>query len=412
MPRPWGSGGYPLPEHGQEFESMVEDFLRRHWDVDQVDRHGRNGQRQHGVDFYARVPRLDGWAAGQATIQRDLDLAEVRRYVRSADAFDPQLKQYLLFTSRSRDATLQAGVRRLSDERTRAGRFGVSLVFYEDICRALCRDPATLERHFPDWRTHAPRFRGTILALGGHKGGVGRTAIAQSLAAELAERGYSALLLDGDDWKPGRHWHATGLMRRVERQPNVVALPENVETLSDLAAAYEFLVVDCPSHDDDLLRRVSRVADVVVLPCSGSPIEMWTMERSAAAVAALRPRNPNLRAHVLLSRTDRRSTLDRAARATMKTWTLPVLETELHQSIDYHYACGLGLGVTQFAPDARSGRELSALVDELGLCGHALGDVKRAYAGPERRRSLTAEERRYLRAEWRLIVDVGRRRRA
>jgi hypothetical protein len=48
------------PQSWDEFEDIVADLYARLWGEPHVERYGRSGQAQQGVDIYSQPPHLDG----------------------------------------------------------------------------------------------------------------------------------------------------------------------------------------------------------------------------------------------------------------------------------------------------------------------------------------------------------------
>ena len=143
---------------------MCADVLLRAWKDPYVVRHGRNGQRQHGVDIYGLPEHLGGaaakkYAAAQCKNTATLTLADIKAEVALATDFRPSISEYVVMTTIPRDAGLQEEVR------VAAWPFPVHLLFWEDISLRLSGHEDLLQKHFPGWakaRTSIDHVMGVI----------------------------------------------------------------------------------------------------------------------------------------------------------------------------------------------------------------------------------------------------------
>ncbi len=149
MPSPTTTS-LPIPKSWDEFEDICADLLKKMWNDPYVVRHGRSGQKQHGVDIYGYPGHLGGHTSGriagaQCKETRSLSLATVEGETEKVKAFEPQLTEYLILTTASRDAVLQQAVR------LRTFEFRVHILFWEDISLELSGYDDLIKKHFPEW---------------------------------------------------------------------------------------------------------------------------------------------------------------------------------------------------------------------------------------------------------------------
>jgi hypothetical protein len=139
----------PLPTVWQEFEKMTRDAMALKWDSPNLSLNGRQGQAQHGVDIYGHdyLGRMTGIQCKR--YEGPLKLTVVTDEVANAEKFLGPLATLYIATTADPDATLQAEVRKLSEERSSGGKFGVGLLFWEDIVTGLARNHNVLAAHYP-----------------------------------------------------------------------------------------------------------------------------------------------------------------------------------------------------------------------------------------------------------------------
>jgi hypothetical protein len=140
----------PPPSNWQDFESLCSDLWAQEWNDHNVQRIGRIGQAQNGVDICGRLNT--GWVGIQCkNIGADSVLSEkvIRDAVDEAKTFVPQLAQFLISTTGLKDAKLEALCRELTEQHTKLGFFSVAIFSWSDICMLLERHPAVARVHFP-----------------------------------------------------------------------------------------------------------------------------------------------------------------------------------------------------------------------------------------------------------------------
>ncbi len=206
-----------------------------------------------------------------------------------------------------------------------------------------------------------------IFALTGQKGGVGKSTVAISLAAEFLHRGHGVLLVDADPQGTARTWGDVA-SEAGHPLPTIVAMGATMHRPDQLARAaqgYDTVVIDCPPRHGEIQRSALMVADVALLPCGPSAADAWALTTSVELVQEARTLRPGLCACVVITRKQGRTTLGRSARDLLVEGGLPVLKTELGYRVAFAEALGAGLGVTTYAPRDPAAAELRALADEV-----------------------------------------------
>ena len=134
---------YHPPLNDDDFDRLSCRVLSRHWSIPDLTRHGRNGQRQNGVDFYGETDRGKLYA-GQSklrTAPATLTVVEVRAEIEDAKTFRPTLAHFAIVTSARRDAHLQLLEREINREHRKARLFSVKIFFWDDILDLLQEYP-------------------------------------------------------------------------------------------------------------------------------------------------------------------------------------------------------------------------------------------------------------------------------
>ncbi len=144
----------PQPANWQDFEALCRDLWSRIWDDDNAQRHGREGQPQHGVDIFGRPGRGATWAGVQCKLKSQhlggrLGAAEIEAEVAKARSFNPRLTAYILATTAPRDVAVQQTAREITERHASSDEFSVTVFAWEDICERLEAHEDLLAQHFP-----------------------------------------------------------------------------------------------------------------------------------------------------------------------------------------------------------------------------------------------------------------------
>jgi hypothetical protein len=138
----------PLPKYWQEFESITRDAMALKWKSPNLQKNGRGGQKQHGVDIWG--PDEIGRRVGIQCKRYNppLSFKTVTAEVANAEKFGP-LSTLWVATTSDHDAPLQQMVRTFSDQRVAQGKFAVGILFWEDIVDGLKLNPSVFKAHYP-----------------------------------------------------------------------------------------------------------------------------------------------------------------------------------------------------------------------------------------------------------------------
>jgi hypothetical protein len=139
----------PTPSHWQDFETMVRDAQAQRWKSTTLQKNGRSGQKQDGVDIYG--PDDIGRPVGIQCKRYagSLKLTDVTTEISNAEKFSGLLNTLFIATTADNDAKLQQQVRILSERRVAQGKFAVGLLFWDDIIASLQLNPAVFRTHYP-----------------------------------------------------------------------------------------------------------------------------------------------------------------------------------------------------------------------------------------------------------------------
>ena len=209
-----------------------------------------------------------------------------------------------------------------------------------------------------------------IIAIAGRKGGVGKSTIAGNLAAEFAAMKRTVRLLDADPQHSLAAWakQGDGMLARV-----VEKVEGGAGTLRARARQAEkdadIVIVDTPPGAPDVAYEAALAADLMLLPCGPSPLDLFALKEALSlalkARAERRSKKPRIRfvpSKVLMS-----TNLGRGLASSLKDMGKKVLPP-IGQRIVVAEAVASGLTVAEFAPNSAAHeefRELAKAVDKV-----------------------------------------------
>jgi chromosome partitioning protein len=201
------------------------------------------------------------------------------------------------------------------------------------------------------------------IAFVSSKGGVGKSTCAVNVAAELVARGHKTLLVDLDEQGTARVWgdiaHEQG-----HGAPVVVGMGPTVhKQLPAILPQYDFAILDTPGRSDVTVRAALLAADLAVMPCSGTPADVWGLAPTLKLVAEAQALG-SLRACILVNR-KKNAAIGRNARQVLAKSGVPILSAELGDRVAYAEALATGKAVSAYAPADAAAREMTTLLAEL-----------------------------------------------
>jgi chromosome partitioning protein len=205
----------------------------------------------------------------------------------------------------------------------------------------------------------------SVIAVVGNKGGTGKTTLALNLAAGLA-RNDTVVIVDADPQQSAYQWR---LVREEDAAlPAVVATAVGLEeSVQALCRTHAHVIIDCPpSIKAPQTERALSQANHALIPVQPSPMDLWATTHIARVVERLRPDNPRLRALIVMSQMEARTTLSRLMPEALSELDLPVAETAVRRR-SIHRHCILE-GRTVFQAGRRgeaAAAEIEALIAEV-----------------------------------------------
>ena len=208
-----------------------------------------------------------------------------------------------------------------------------------------------------------------IIAVANQKGGPGKTTVTMQLAAGLAMRKLTVMVIDTDPQGSATHWGASGEDAFPVAVVSLAAVPDKVHReIKKFVGSYDVILIDCPpSVASPATQSALLIADLAVLPVRPSPTDLWALKEIVKLIESARTVNDELTAVVLVNQWQPNTLLSTDALQALEELGLPVLKTRLHHRQAYQQCAVLGSAVYGLGRAAKPAiDEVEALVVEVG----------------------------------------------
>ncbi|MGB4590060.1 MAG: hypothetical protein WBI17_12650 [Clostridiaceae bacterium] len=156
----------PIPASWDEFEEITLDALKLRWESKELNRNGRQGQTQYGVDIFGfnDLYQSVGVQCKRYNIQLTVDI--IKSEIAKAENFEPGLTSLYFATTTPRDAKLQKEIRLLSKERVENKQFSIGIFFWDDILQDISSNIEIFGKHYPQlFKESNQKLRTNIFGL-------------------------------------------------------------------------------------------------------------------------------------------------------------------------------------------------------------------------------------------------------
>jgi chromosome partitioning protein len=203
-----------------------------------------------------------------------------------------------------------------------------------------------------------------IIAIAGRKGGIGKSTIAGNLAGEYAAKGRRVVALDADPQHSLAAWAAQGegvLKTCVQTvtDGSATALRAKVRAAEKTA---DVILIDTPPGMPETAYQAALLADLVLLPCGPSPLDMFALKEALALVlkarAQRRDKKPRIR--FVPSKVAMSTNLGRGLSSSLAKMGRKVLPP-VSQRVVLAESVNVGLTIGEFAPNSVSAHEFADL---------------------------------------------------
>ena len=135
------------PENGEQFEKICLDLYKAKFG-DSIQRVGRQGQTQNGVDIHVLDKNI-GIQCKKTSLNGKIKKKVLRDEVKKAINFSPRLKRFILATTCKRDAQIQEEARLISEEHEKKNLFSVEIHSWDEIKQFFDKYPEVYEDYYP-----------------------------------------------------------------------------------------------------------------------------------------------------------------------------------------------------------------------------------------------------------------------
>jgi len=205
-----------------------------------------------------------------------------------------------------------------------------------------------------------------VIAVLNEKGGSGKTTIATNLSRALQLRGKNVILIDSDPQGSARDWHAaakedSGLLPLV-----AMDRPSQFKELSKVTASFEWVFIDGAPRTEELAIAGIKAADMVLIPVSPSPYDIWAAESLVELIKARQEiTDGKPKAAFVVSRQIVGSKLSGEVKTALEGYGLPILNSCTSQRVIYPTSAAAGSTVVDDEPNGAAAKEIQAILEEL-----------------------------------------------
>lgn len=131
------------PSNWQDFELLCKKLWGEIWNCeDTIQKNGRQGQKQCGVDVYGMPKGITGYYGIQCKGKDDYTHAQLTKNeidceISKALEFKPSLKRFIFATTSNKDSVIEEYIRCKNVENIQNGSFEIYVSFWEDIVDLL-----------------------------------------------------------------------------------------------------------------------------------------------------------------------------------------------------------------------------------------------------------------------------------
>jgi chromosome partitioning protein len=206
------------------------------------------------------------------------------------------------------------------------------------------------------------------IAVAQRKGGVGKTTIAVSLAAEFSRRRANVILIDADPLRSACEWGGLGRLKfKIEEITFAPQQSVSQWASSVTRVAGDYILIDTPPSDRALAASLA-VADLVLIPCMPSGLDLDATARTMDIVKAVRARrSERLRVILVPNRVDWRTLEGKQIAEEMEQFDEMVAQPIGNRSA-FVRSFAAGNSVMEFEPNGAAARELRELGDLVEQC--------------------------------------------
>jgi chromosome partitioning protein len=187
---------------------------------------------------------------------------------------------------------------------------------------------------------------------------VGKTTLAIHLATAMQASGRQTVVIDLDPQTSAAEWKDA----RQDEMPYVIAVPASrlakaLQTAQENGA--EIAVLDTAPHSESTTLDAARAADLILVPCQPSIMDLRAMRKTADILNYLK--KPTF---AVLNEVAAHGTVaDEAAKAITAQFGMPVAPVRLGQRVAFNRCLLTGQTAQEYEPGGKAAQEVAALLE-------------------------------------------------
>jgi chromosome partitioning protein len=203
-----------------------------------------------------------------------------------------------------------------------------------------------------------------IVVIAGRKGGIGKSTITGNLAAEFIAMGLDVAALDADPQNSLAAWaqQGDGLLSKCVQKLDRHKPSELHPKIRSAQKTADIVLVDTPPGMQEITYQAMLIADLVLLPCGPSPLDLFPLKEALGlalkARAERRSKKPRIR--FVPSKVLKNTNLGRGLTSSLEGMGKKVLPG-IGQRIVVAEAVTTGLTVREYAPGSPAHEEFEEL---------------------------------------------------
>lgn len=172
-----------------------------------------------------------------------------------------------------------------------------------------------------------------VISVLNQKGGVGKTTTSINLARSFQLMGYNVALVDSDPQGSARNWREID-----ENNPIPVfgidrpTIHTDIKNLSNM----DIVVVDGAPTLKDMSVSAIKAADLIIIPCQPSPLDLWAAEPMVEMIKArIEITDGKLKAAFLVNNKKSNTKLGKQVAQVLTGYELDVLDSAISNSVEF-----------------------------------------------------------------------------
>lgn len=199
--------------------------------------------------------------------------------------------------------------------------------------------------------------RPQVLVIASQKGGSSKTTLAVHLAVHATLHGLRTVIVDIDPQESASTWRDA---REASEPLLVTSTVGQLEQVLTAAAddRRRLVILDTPPHAGEQLAVAMRFADLVLVPCKATSVDL----RALPATMELVRRSGRPAGIVLTDTPAWLGIVDEARKALLVSYPgVPVLPVAMGHRAAFHHAMNDGRAVVEYAPKSKAAAEIAAI---------------------------------------------------